>query len=259
LHRTREHRVNRTREKRAGTVPIRDADKKILERAWEEIYIAEGSDWFWWFGDDHSSAQDAVFDYLFRKHLQNVYLLLGETPPPELGRPISRHGQRVIHTLPRALLEIKIDGRYSFFEWVAAGHYACQNERGTMALAMKGPLKDVFFGFDLDQLFLRLDFDEPAHEALADYDACRLVFVEPRGHEFTLAPASAVSRGIEVGVDHILEAAIPFDLLGVAIDQPIQFYVELVRAGQSLDRAPREGTLNTSRPSADFEHVMWDV
>ena len=27
-----------------------------LEHAWEELYIAEGSDWFWWYGDDHSSA-----------------------------------------------------------------------------------------------------------------------------------------------------------------------------------------------------------
>ncbi len=69
-----------------------------LERAWEEMYIAEGSDWFWWFGDDHSSAQDALFDYLFRKHLQNVYVLLGDTPPPELARPISRKGQRVHYT-----------------------------------------------------------------------------------------------------------------------------------------------------------------
>ncbi|HET6881333.1 MAG TPA: glycoside hydrolase family 57 protein, partial [Pirellulales bacterium] len=44
-----------------------------LEKAWTELFIAEGSDWFWWFGDSHSSAQDALFDRLFRKHLQNVY------------------------------------------------------------------------------------------------------------------------------------------------------------------------------------------
>ncbi len=39
----------------------------------------------------------------------------------------------------------KIDGRITFFEWVNAGHYACQNERGTMAMAMQGPLKDAVF------------------------------------------------------------------------------------------------------------------
>ncbi len=61
------------------------ADK--IAQAWEELYIAEGSDWFWWFGDSHSSAQDGLFDRLFRKHLQNVYTVLGEQPPTELARP----------------------------------------------------------------------------------------------------------------------------------------------------------------------------
>ena len=85
--------------------------------------------------------QDALFDYLFRKHLQNVYLLLGDEPPPDLARPISRRGQRVHYTPPRAFLDVKIDGRATFFEWVSAGRYACQNERGTMAMAMHGPLR----------------------------------------------------------------------------------------------------------------------
>src|SRR5207237_1898501 len=108
LHRAREHLRGRAA---AGHVP---AEK--IRQAWEEIYIAEGSDWFWWFGDDHSSAQDALFDHLFRKHLQNVYLLLGDQPPPELSRPISRHGQKPMHTLPRSFLDVRIDGRETFFE-----------------------------------------------------------------------------------------------------------------------------------------------
>ena len=65
-------------------------------QAWEEIYIAEGSDWFWWYRRRPFERQDALFDYLFRKHLQNVYLLLGDTPPPDLARPISRRVQRAM-------------------------------------------------------------------------------------------------------------------------------------------------------------------
>ena len=55
-----------------------------LAKAWDEIYIAQGSDWFWWYGDDHSSALDGLFDHLFRKHLRNVYALLGFDPPGSL-------------------------------------------------------------------------------------------------------------------------------------------------------------------------------
>jgi alpha-amylase/alpha-mannosidase (GH57 family) len=54
------------------------------DRAYEELLIAEGSDWFWWYGDDHSSAQDKDFDELFRRHLRSAYELLGLDPPAEL-------------------------------------------------------------------------------------------------------------------------------------------------------------------------------
>ena len=47
-----------------------------LARAREELLIAEGSDWFWWYGDDHSSDHDLEFDDLFRRHVRNVYRAL---------------------------------------------------------------------------------------------------------------------------------------------------------------------------------------
>ena len=50
--------------------------RRRWREAREEILIAEGSDWFWWYGDDHSSAHDLEFDDLFRRHLRNVYRLL---------------------------------------------------------------------------------------------------------------------------------------------------------------------------------------
>ena len=61
-----------------------DAQAPALEQAREELLIAEGSDWFWWYGDDHSSDHDAEFDDLFRRHLRNVYRLLHKPVPEEL-------------------------------------------------------------------------------------------------------------------------------------------------------------------------------
>jgi alpha-amylase/alpha-mannosidase (GH57 family) len=279
LHRTREYLKGRSQGvgpvSRAGPGggPAPRAERGLLERAWEEIYIAEGSDWFWWFGDDHSSPQDALFDYLFRKHLQNVYLLLGDDPPADLARPISRRGHRVQYTQPRGLLEVKVDGRFTFFEWLNAGHYACHNERGTMALAMHGPLRDVYFGFDLERLLIRVDCDSPAREALAQYEVLRLGFIEPAGYEVRLLnPGRPTQRvelahqgpsapvpGLEAAVGLIVEIALPFDHLGVPVDGPVQFFVELQQGGQSRDRAPRQGAIALARPSIDFERIMWDV
>jgi alpha-amylase/alpha-mannosidase (GH57 family) len=59
--------------------------------AFQALYIAEGSDWFWWFGEDQDSGNDHEFDDLFRLHLKNVYRLLEATPPAELDRHIVPH------------------------------------------------------------------------------------------------------------------------------------------------------------------------
>jgi alpha-amylase/alpha-mannosidase (GH57 family) len=272
LHKAREHLLKRSTE-----FEVRSAEfsgNSALERAWQEIYIAESSDWYWWFGDDHSSLQDVLFDYLFRKHLMNVYQLLGDAPPPELARSICRRTQRAIHSLPTAFLAVRVDGRARFFEWINAGHYTCQNERGTMAMAGQGPLKDVYFGFDRQALLLRVDFEDAAHEALSEYDALRVGFLEPPGYEVLIrpgrerkSPAVELRRdeqpidaaGVAVGIDHIVELAVPFARLGLKVDEPIQFVVELLESQQSRDRAPREGTIHLTCPSPDFERIMWDV
>jgi alpha-amylase/alpha-mannosidase (GH57 family) len=280
LHQTREHLVRRQAEwgmRQAESGPGGDSAVGVppsaLEQAWKEIYIAEGSDWYWWFGDDHSSAQDQLFDYLFRRHLQNVYHLLGDLPPPELSRPICRRTQRAMHTAPLAFLDVRIDGRRTFFEWTNAGHYTCRNERGTMALAAPGPLRDVYFGFSRHALLVRVDLDGPAAEVLPGFDALRVGFLEPAGYAVLIErqPDGRYSTGllrdgepvdaagVEVGVDRIVELAVPFARLGLGENAPVQFVVELLQGQQSRDRAPREGTIHLTCPSADFERIMWDV
>jgi alpha-amylase/alpha-mannosidase (GH57 family) len=293
LHRTREYLLKKIADCRLQIADLKNQSaicnlQSAMARAWEEIYIAEGSDWFWWYGDEHSSPQDALFDFLFRKHLQNVYLLLGDQPPPELARPIKLRVRRAVHTLPRSFLDVKIDGRQTFFEWISAGRYTCQNERGTMALVTRGPIKELFFGFNLKALLLRIDFDGPARAALGGLDTLRVSFVEPAGFAVDVPlegrpPAGGSVPGvvrsalyapravlrhqgkavdapdIGVGIDQIAELAIPFARLGVQVDQPIQFFVEVLEGGQSRDRAPREGTIALTCPSPDFERIMWDV
>jgi alpha-amylase/alpha-mannosidase (GH57 family) len=64
-------------------------DAETCKRVWEEIYTAEGSDWFWWFGEPNNSAHDHVFDQQFRLRLQNVYKLLGQPYPAVLDIPIA--------------------------------------------------------------------------------------------------------------------------------------------------------------------------
>ena len=67
---------------------VESKGKDAHELSWEEIYIAEGSDWFWWFGDEFTILNKGDFDRLFRLHLRNCYELHGDVPPAYLFKSI---------------------------------------------------------------------------------------------------------------------------------------------------------------------------
>jgi alpha-amylase/alpha-mannosidase (GH57 family) len=71
------------------------------QAAYEELLVAEGSDWMWWFGNDFSSDQDSIFDSLFRQHIANVFRFAGVEVPEELNVPIktSLEGRRSVMPL----------------------------------------------------------------------------------------------------------------------------------------------------------------
>lgn len=62
-----------------------------IARAREALFAAEGSDWFWWFGDDQDSRNDAAFDELFRGHLRGLYDALQLQAPASLDESIVDH------------------------------------------------------------------------------------------------------------------------------------------------------------------------
>lgn len=68
--------------------------------AFESLYAAEGSDWFWWAGDDQASDSDAEFDDLFREHLKGVFRAAGQQPPPALDAHIVPHAPIWTFTRP---------------------------------------------------------------------------------------------------------------------------------------------------------------
>ena len=58
--------------------------KDQLLKAQAQLAACEGSDWFWWFGDDNPSDTVSEFEHLYRLHLTNLYQLLDEPPPTYL-------------------------------------------------------------------------------------------------------------------------------------------------------------------------------
>jgi hypothetical protein len=86
------------------------ATPKSHPKAFQALYAAEGSDWFWWFGEDQASDSDAEFDDLFRAHLKNVYRVLRRKPPPVLDAHIVPHAP--IWTFARPIRSIQEGDRF---------------------------------------------------------------------------------------------------------------------------------------------------
>jgi alpha-amylase/alpha-mannosidase (GH57 family) len=52
------------------------------------MLLAEGSDWFWWLGEDNPTELAPLYDRIFRRHLADACEQAGVEPPPELSQPL---------------------------------------------------------------------------------------------------------------------------------------------------------------------------
>jgi len=137
------------------------------ERAHRELYIAEGSDWFWWFGRGHDSGMDVIWDSLFRLHLRNIYKVLGQQPPSALFQPIMRPGDTAAAKRPERKITPRLDGRLDDTEWNAAGYLDVTALFGAMH-PPRGIIRRIWFGRDDSRLYLRFDLSARATGAPAE-------------------------------------------------------------------------------------------
>jgi hypothetical protein len=179
-----------------------------------------------------------------------------------------------LHTLPTGFLNVKVDGRSSYFEWISAGQYVAGSERGTMAQVTDSLIRRIHIGFDERRLFLRIDTDQRASSDLTNINDLRIRFAQPKDLELSITGFSAedtltvslfkdgeklTAHGCEAAVGQVFELAASLTALGVQSGDTVQFFVEAFGNGQSIDRAPRETTIDLIVPPADFEQIMWQV
>jgi alpha-amylase/alpha-mannosidase (GH57 family) len=265
LYETREF-LTQMEQKNKGTL-----DPKKLEMAWKEIYIAEGSDWNWWYGDDHSSANDRDFDELYRKHLANVYTLMGEEPPDKLLIPILQEKEVAITSEITSFIQPAIDGIVSnYYEWMSAALYDISSVGGTMHQA-DSILRRIYYGFNLENLFLRLDTSHRLDQDLFKELTFQVHFMEPPGKRIIMEFTGEALHGqliqkdksseplTDVACDRIIELGIPFNKLQVPAGQRVSFFVMVKRKNLELEKWPMGGYLSFQVPSEDFEAIMWSV
>ena len=150
IYETRKNLVNLSKEKKHSP--------ETLEQAWNSLYTAEGSDWFWWYGEPNDSGQDELFDQLFRMHLINVYKSLGEKVPDYLNIPLEFYIEKSSKT-PDGKISPVINGMIdSATEWDNAGSIEIpqgpmyQYDRVVRRILFGNDDKNIYFRFYLNKL-----------------------------------------------------------------------------------------------------------
>jgi alpha-amylase/alpha-mannosidase (GH57 family) len=245
------------------------------ELALQRILAAEGSDWFWWFGAPYSSAEDPIFDRLFRAHLEAVYRALGDPPPPELSRPVdgalaSASANEIVHpiTLSRPAIGDE-EGPRGYFAWAGAG--TLEISRGA-AMATDPLLSRVRFGLDRQRLSLRLEPSPSRAEVVAGATVELELQTGVRRFRVRLAKAPRYtldeadgeawrSCGEDGPAAHgaTIDLGVPWARVGAAPGAPIALVVRLVRGALVLGRYPGEGAIDLKVPDDDFEADHWSV
>ncbi len=233
--------------------------------AHEELLIAEGSDWNWWYGPEHHSANDRDFDELYRKHLSNVYTALGGVPSDQLARPISGVLVRSIFTPQTAYVRPSIDGQASsYFGWMGAAMFSSDRRGGSMHGKLF-VLESIYAGIDEANLYVRLDFAAklPTGDTMAtlhialrdgeqmigtlrlDAELTQERIVEWKLHEDGRNALASESKpnGVEIGYGKILAMKLPMALLGAQEGHTFNLRFVLYRDRLPIDALPQEGSL----------------
>jgi alpha-amylase/alpha-mannosidase (GH57 family) len=248
-----------------------ETSREVMER----IHIAEGSDWFWWYGLDQGSGNDESFDEAFRGTLSEIYTLIGAEPPeyllfPIVGVPAVRPATEI-----RGRVAPVADGITGPAEWDQAAYVS----RG-------GLLAGLAYGYGESDLWLRLDPARPIADLASA--ACRLVVYlsgadDIAAHAYADAPQSGAAHylgfgasskieiglgseataalwisdgqggwtgksAVPVGASDAVEIAVPFARLGLKTGDELRFGVIGQCKGGQAEALPAAGFLALKVP-----------
>lgn len=243
-------------------------DEKQGALALEEVMVAEGSDWNWWYGPEHHSANDREFDELYRKHLSNVYRALGEPPPDSLAQSIIHAEEIRAQAVPQtSYIHPRIDGDdLRYFDWIGAAAITA-DARDSAMHGKQFILQSLYAGIDENNFYGRAELELcaedfllvvntetwPASESAAELCSkleaaisnCEITewnMLLSKPGEVSEAPVPRDSDlGPELRIKKVFEFRIPLKLLAAELGGRVRVRASVWRSGLPLDSIPAEG------------------
>jgi alpha-amylase/alpha-mannosidase (GH57 family) len=246
------------------------AEELTARQVCKSLYAAEGSDWFWWYGDDHFSPHSASFDLLFRRHLMNVYRLLGLDVPRELFEPIKKMSPTGFVREPVGLITPVVNGLVTdYFEWLAAGLYDLSRQSSAMHVS-ESLLRSFFYGFDRKALYFRIDGVQSLDKELLPGDLLYLHLLLDREYRLAMSIVSdegelqGKEEGRWMGTGHlcrwkiarVCEAMVPLEAVHPKPGGNLFAFFTLQRE-EEIGRWPADAPMLLKYAGPDIELENW--
>jgi alpha-amylase/alpha-mannosidase (GH57 family) len=245
---------------------------RLFDDAWNALYVAEGSDWNWWYGDEHTTETQEEFDELFRLNLMKVYKEMGKEIPPNLFVPVLKEDRSIQPEITiRGFISPKIDGIVTgYYEWYQGAYLAVGKSGGSMHKA-ESLISYIYYGFNQNTLFLRLDpkisFDDFPQDISFSINIARpspFRIVIPKGKFIQAELLEKINDEwikvkdiTEVAIQDILEISIPFKDIKAKEKDELTLFVSILKSGEEIERCPWRGNISIIVPTPDFEAIMW--
>ncbi|MGC9529188.1 MAG: glucodextranase DOMON-like domain-containing protein [Candidatus Bipolaricaulaceae bacterium] len=167
----------------------------------EALYAAEGSDWFWWYGDDQDSGTDDLYDWLMKAHLVGAYRAAGYADQ-EIPRVLFLR-LRVPQRENLGQIEPQLDGELTWpQEWAEA-----------VSVSGQGAIAVAAVGYGEGCLYVRADLEGPASEWIGSPARLVLYAGGPSGQ-----PANVLTRHSGDQLGFAFASAVELDLAKVKED-----------------------------------------
>ena len=256
---------------------VRKTTDQKLQQALDFMYLAEGSDWFWWYGSDQDSGQDQYFDEGYRALLRNVFLSLDEEVPAFVDTPIIQQRPVVAAQVPLGLSTPIIDGVNSENEWSTSGIYDGSGDLSETKILYLQDDKNLYFQFDPTFLsgsdHIELYFQSPKIKQSIPYTLSDDGKIEILGNSMTNLIIWNGDKDIreyvasETSWEEIIPTVTAKSGAVVEISIPIAIFGEL-EAGDQLqfiirngnqDRIPAEGPGQLVIPDLGLSTLLFEI
>jgi len=236
-----------------------------------DLFAAQGSDWFWWYGDDHFTSHGEQFDLLFRRHLMNIYRSLELEIPAELYEPIKKKSPAGFVRSPAGFITPEITGYVgNYFEWLAAGLYDLSRQSSAMHSA-ESLLRQFYYGFDLRSLYLRIDGEGPLARVIQGQDNLVLYLTIKAEYRLLIDPGdtsaplqtriagqwSDMGTLCRYGLKKICEIEVPIEPLNLSAGDYVFISLVHLRGSTELGRWPADAPMKLLYAGGELELDTW--